>query len=113
MTGVASIAVPCDGVLELEELAFGDLLRERGEPAGGGGLAGEQLAAAFGPDADAAERLLRLVAEERNAGRSDVVDVDPLGVELVVHYQLDLPTGFRVLPCGLVTFHDVTPQIRG
>ena len=47
-------------MLELVELAFGDFLRERGEAAGGGGLAGEQLAAAFGPDADRSQRLLAL-----------------------------------------------------
>src|SRR5262245_28085532 len=92
-------------VADFDFAAVGHFGGQRLELAGFDGLLYQHAAAAVGPYANRAERLLRSRAEESHAGGSDAVDFDPRFVELVVHDQLDLATRFIVLPCGLESLH--------
>jgi hypothetical protein len=92
-------------VLDLDELASGDFLRQRGQTAARNKLSREDSPAAVGPNADRAERRASGGAKKCHAGGSDVADIDPRCVEPVVHHQLDTPVILFVLPGGLKTLH--------
>src|SRR5689334_10700169 len=100
-------------MLDLDELARGNLLRQTSESAGVRELAREHAAAAVRPYADRAQRFTGARAEEIYTCGSDALDFDRFGVEPVVHDQLDTAIVVFVLPGCLATFHDSSLQIRG
>src|SRR3954451_3206579 len=93
-------------MLDLDELAGGNLFRQSGEPARVGELACEHAATAVGPYADRSQRFAGIGAKEIDARGSDALDFDLLGVEPVVHDQLDTAVIVFILPGCLAAFHD-------